>query len=201
MDFQPSASGLHFFYVLPYSARSVLVETTWISRWSGPSDYAAQLSSYLAKRWPGVNFKTVYQKRGVLNLQSSAPPSRARVIPLGRNAGTLRPSTGFAFLNTVADARTLASAIAKSDLAHRDTVLPVLKTAQIDHWMNQIFLQALESNLQSAPGYFMAMFKGVEPIALTNFLSGSATLLQRARLIKSLPKIEFLQAAWRTFLK
>ncbi len=201
MDFQPAESGLHFFYVLPYSARCALVETTWISRWSGPSDYASQLTSYLARRWPGVNFKTVYQERGVLNLQTPAPHSRARVVPLGRNAGTLRPSTGFAFLNTVADARAMANAIDRSDLARRETVLPVFKTAQIDHWMDKVFLQALESNPQSAPGYFMAMFKGVEPIALTNFLSGAATPLQRARLIKSLPKIEFLQAAWQTVLK
>ncbi len=205
MDFQPSNSGLHFFYVLPYSARCALVETTWISRWpthdTGPVDYGSQMTRYLAQRWPHAKFKTVYQERGVLNLQTPAPPIHARIIPLGRNAGTLRPSTGFAFLNTIADANTLASAIASNDLARRDTALPVFKTAPVDHWMDKVFLQAIESNPQSAPGYFMAMFKGVEPIALTNFLSGAATPLQRARLIKSLPKIEFLRAAWTTMMK
>lgn len=201
MDFQPCESGLHFFYVLPYSARRALVETTWISRWSGPPDYARQIRHYLAQRWPGIGFNTVYQERGVLNLQTPKPVPRARIIPLGRNAGTLRPSTGFAFLNTVGDSRALADAIAKSDLAHRDTVLPVYKTARVDQWMDKVFLQALESNPQSAPGYFMAMFGDVEPIALTNFLSGTATPLQRARMIKSLPKIEFMQAAWQTILK
>jgi lycopene beta-cyclase len=201
MDFQPTESGLHFFYVLPYSARCALVETTWITRWSGPSDYATQLNGYLARRWPGVSFKTVYQERGVLNLQAPAPVPYARIVPLGRNAGTLRPSTGFAFLNTLADARALAKAIGKSDLAQRNTVLPVFKTAPIDQWMDKVFLQTLESNPRSAPGYFMAMFKGVEPIALTNFLSGIATPFQRAQLIKSLLKIEFLHAAWQTVLK
>jgi lycopene beta-cyclase len=201
MDFQASESGLHFFYVLPYSARRALVETTWISRWSGPPDYARQIKHYLARRWPGVNFNTVYKERGVLNLQTPKPAQHARIIPLGRNAGTLRPSTGFAFLNTVTDARTLASAIEKSDLSHRDTVLPTYKTSRGDQWMDTVFLQALESNPQNAPGYFMAMFKSVEPVVLTNFLSGAAPPLQRARLIKSLPKIEFLQAAWATLLK
>lgn len=201
MDFQQSDSGLHFFYVLPYSARCALVETTWISRFAGPLDYGDQMTRYLARRWPNTNFKTVYQERGVLNLQTPASTRRARIIPLGRNAGTLRPSTGYAFLNTLADAGTLASAISCSDLTHRDTALPVFKTARIDHWMDKVFLQAIASNPHSAPGYFMAMFKGVEPVALTNFLSGMATPLQRAHLIRNLPKIEFLQAAWKTFSK
>jgi lycopene beta-cyclase len=201
MDFQQSDSGLHFFYVLPYSARCALVETTWISRFKEPLDYGDQITRYLARRWPRATFKTVYRERGVLNLQTPAPPVQAHIVPLGRNAGTLRPSTGFAFLNTITDARTLAHAIANCDLAHPDTVLPVFRTARIDHSMDKVFLQAIESNPRSAPGYFMSMFKSVEPIALTDFLSGAATPLQRARLIKSLPKIEFLQAAWATMLK
>ena len=201
MDFQQSDSGLHFFYVLPYSARRALVETTWVSRWSGPQDYGSQIKDYIAQRWPNVAFEIDYQERGVLNLQTPAPTPRVRIVPLGRNAGTLRPSTGFAFLNTLADARALARTIAKSDLAHRDTVLPSFKSPQLDHWMDQVFLQAIESNPRSAPGYFMAMFKDLEPIALTNFLSGAATMSQRARMVKSLPKIEFLQAAWQSLLR
>ena len=49
MSFEPDANGVHFFYVLPYSARCALIESTWISPASWHPDFDAELQQYLAK--------------------------------------------------------------------------------------------------------------------------------------------------------
>ena len=201
MDFQPSNEGLHFFYVLPYTARRALVETTWVSRWADGVDYAGQLEKYLAQRWPGMRYQKVYRERGILNLESQPKHSDARILPLGRNAGTLRQSTGFAFLNTVADASRIAQLIGHAAPGWPLETIQAYKPSGIDLWMDQIFLEALQADWQRAPCYFIAMFEQVDPLTLTAFLSGSASVAQRAQVVMSLPKADFIRAAWRQFSK
>lgn len=195
MDFQPSQQGLHFFYVLPYSARRALVENTWVSRWTTGIDYTAELEAYLQARWPGVRYKKVYQERGVLNLESSRARSDGRVIPLGRNAGTLRLSTGFAFLNTLADAKRIALWFGQAPLSQLGPTFESFKPSRLDVWMDQFFLEVMATDWQSAPNFFMSMFGKVDPLTLTDFLSGSSSMAQRGQVVWSLPKLQFIRVA------
>lgn len=199
MDFHPSNEGLNFFYVLPYSARRALVETTWVSRWVAGMDYAGQLEKYLALHWPGMRYQKVYRERGILNLESPPTHNVARILPLGRNAGTLRQSTGFAFLNTVADAARIAQLIGHAAPGRPLEAIQPYRRSGLDLWMDQIFLEGLQSDWRRAPDYFMAMFEQVDPLALTAFLSGSASISQRGQVAMSLPKAHFIHAAWRQF--
>ena len=201
MDFQPNREGLHFFYVLPYSSRRALVETTWVSRWAAGMDYAGQLEHYLSRRWPGVRYQTVYRERGILNLEPQARKTAGRIVPLGRNAGTLRPSTGFAFLNTLADSQRIAQWLGQTTLVEALAGPDCFKHSRLDTWMDQIFMEGLQANWQRAPHFFMAMFEEVDALTLTDFLSGSSSIAQRARVAMSLPKLYFIQAGWRQFLK
>ena len=187
--------------MLPYSTRRALVETTWISRWADGMDYAGQLEKYMADRWPGMGYEKVYRERGILNLEPHPAQNVARILPLGRNAGTLRQSTGFAFLNTVADASRIAQLIGHAAPGQPLETIQPYKPPGIDLWMDEIFLDALQTDWQRAPNYFMAMFEQVDPLALTAFLSGSASIAQRAQVVMSLPKADFIRAAWRQFSK
>jgi lycopene beta-cyclase len=204
MDFQPSDQGLHFFYVLPYTSRRALVETTWVSQLTAgraAMDYAVQLEQYLARRWPGMRYQVLYRERGILNLELQPRKTAGRIVPLGRNAGTLRPSTGFAFLNTLADARRMAQWLGQTPLAEARTAVDSFKHSRLDTWMDQIFMEGMQADWRRAPHFFMAMFEEVDALTLTDFLSGSSSIAQRARVAMSLPKSHFIHAAWRQWLK
>lgn len=200
MDFQRASNGLHFFYVLPYGPRHALVESTWLSPFSHQHDYEAELCGYLHQRYGVKQHRLVYQEQGCLNLQLPPPiVCGAHIVPLGRTAGTLRPSTGFAFLETIADARRIAQCLASAtnDLAsissyRRDT---------FDLQMDKVFFEGLSADWKRAPEHFMALFEGLDAETLVAFLAGRPAFVQRLKVAMQLPKMHFLRAAGRYALK
>lgn len=200
MDFQPATRGLHFLYVLPYGPRQALIESTWMSPYAHNPDYAAELDSYLQSRYGLASYKRVYQEQGCLDLQATprshgAGGGHSKRVSLGRSAGTLRSSTGFAFLETIADAKRIAQCFANVPLA--DVRVPPYKRDWLDVWMDKIFCDGLMADWPRAPEFFLAMFKGVRAETLVAFLTGRPTMMQRLQVSLQLPKWHFLRAARR----
>jgi lycopene beta-cyclase len=207
MAFEPHAKGLHFWYVLPYSARSALVESTWISPASWKPDTAQELQQYLHQTLQGCPYTIAYRERGVLGLDAVKPQSGAPIVALGRGGGTLRPSTGYAFLDTLAHAKGLADSLRTA--MRGDTLEKTGATAQMkwlpqaferpatDHWMDAVFLNALSQDWLHAPQYFMQMFERVGADGVVAFLSGRASLAQRTAIMRALPVLPFASAAVR----
>ena len=197
MDFFPTPEGLHFFYVLPYSPRNALVESTWISTAAHRPHYDQELRDYLAKRFGVITFDPIYEEQGVLALQHRVASDGYRVRRLGRGAGTLRPATGYAFLDTLAH----CSAIARSLAEHTNSQSlalwrpPQFKRPSIDSWMDDVFLRVLQSDWSQAVDYFMKMFSRVDPNTLVSFLSGRASWAQRLEVARVLPAMPFIKAA------
>ena len=203
MNFQPAKNGLHFLYVLPYGPRQALVETTWMSAFSHRPDYTSELRDYLQSRYGISDYKCVYKEAGCLDLQArtrqaAALNGRGKVVAIGKAAGTLRASTGFAFLETIAEARRIASCFSKVNLA--DVAVPPYRRDWLDAWMDKIFCDGLQADWPRAPEFFMAMFKGVSPGTWVSFLSGRPSMMQRLQVSLQLPKLHFLRAARRVLV-
>jgi lycopene beta-cyclase len=203
MAFEPHAKGLHFWYVLPYSARNALVESTWISPASWQPDYTHELQQYLAQRLRGMPYTVAYREQGVLPLDAAQHEPATLALALGRGGGTLRPSTGYAFLDTLAHAKSLADslrlALAGGDMSRvRTNWQPqaFIRPAS-DHWMDGVFLNALSQDWLRAPQYFMQMFERVGADGVVAFLAGHASLAQRLAIMRALPVAPFASAALR----
>ena len=197
MDFQRTRAGLHFFYVLPYGPRRALIETTWISDKQHQPDYSAELQAYISRRYGIESAQVSYREQGWLDLQMQPTDSNSTgITPLGRGAGTLRPSTGYAFLQTVEDANRIASCFqgVPSDAIGDLRIAPYQRPA-LDSVMDKVFLQTIKSDWERAPEYFLAMFKGVAPEALVIFLSGNSGLSQRLQVASQLPIPPFFRGA------
>ncbi len=196
MAFEPSAQGLHFWYVLPYSARNALVESTWISPAQWQPDYEAELRAYLHQQLGGQPYDISYREQGVLPLDAQAHADPA-TTGLGRAGGTLRPSTGYAFVNTLAHAQQIASsltaAVRTQSLATWQA--PRFERTATESWMDAVFLQALSRNWQQAPQYFMQLFGAVPADDVVAFLAGKVSAGQRLRVMRSLPVWPFATAA------
>jgi lycopene beta-cyclase len=211
MAFEPHARGLHFWYVLPYSPRCALVETTWVSPASWQPDYEAELTQYMAKLCAGTAYTVDYTEQGVLNLQDAMPPSHAthathaahatQPAGLGRNGGTLRPATGYAFIDTLHHATQLAQSLAQSlaGTMHADNSVAWQPAAfarpKVERWMDTVFLNVLASDWPRSPEYFMQMFGTVTAQTTVDFLTGKASWSQRLRIMRALPTMPFARAA------
>ena len=200
MDFQPASRGLHFLYVLPYGRRQALIETTWMSPFTHQPNYEAELQNYLQSRYGLTTYKRVYQEQGCLDLQAvprtyPVTDGTHKRVSLGRAAGTLRSSTGFAFLETITDARRIAQCFADKPLAA--VRVPPYRADWLDRWMDKVFCDGLMADWSRAPEFFLAMFKGVAAKTLVAFLTGRPTLMQRLQVSLQLPKLHFLRAARR----
>ena len=208
MDFQPATSGLHFLYVLPYGPRRALVESTWMSPYAHRPDYGAELQNYLQSRYGlalnKLSYQQVYQEQGCLDLQATprtypVTDGSYRRVSLGRSAGTLRSSTGFAFLETIADAQRVARCFANVPLV--DVRVPPYRRDALDAWMDKIFCEGMMADWPRAPEHFVAMFKGVSAPTLVSFLTGQPSMFQRLQVSLQLPKWHFLRAARRVLTR
>ncbi len=203
MDFQAATAGLHFLYVLPYCPRKALVESTWMSEFSHQPTYASELRDYLQTRFGITEYKCIYIERGCLDLQARTRPPSAlngsgKVVALGKAAGTLRASTGFAFLETIAEAKRIARCF--SGVALADVRVPPYRRDWLDAWMDKIFCDGIKADWRRAPEFFMAMFKGVSANTWVSFLSGRPSLAQRLQVSLQLPKLHFLRAVRRVLV-
>lgn len=202
MHFEQSTAGLHFFYVLPYSPRNALVETTWISPAAHKPDFGAELQQFIAKVGGSAAYEVVYEERGSLNLSPSrlTPHKGLHVAPLGRGAGTLRASTGYAFLETLEHAKNIAASLKN----HATTdmlgvwVPAVFKRQALDEWMDTVFLKVLAQNWRESPRYFMLLFKQLDAHDMVAFLSGRANWRQRLLVSRVLPTWPFASQALAT---
>ena len=196
MAFQPNANGIHFFYVLPYSARCALVESTWISPSSWQPDFDTELSQYLAKICHHSPYEVGYREHGVLGLQRTSFQQNAPV-GLGRAGGTLRPSTGYAFIDTITHAGQIAKSLSDALLVGAPDAWSSLAFSRnsVDSWMDDVFLDVLAQNWHQAPNYFMRLFGSVDVDDAVAFLTGNATLLQRLRIMRTLPVAPFARSA------
>jgi lycopene beta-cyclase len=185
MDFMPGTDqGVHFFYVLPYSPRRALIECTWLSGPDTQPPYTQQLQSYIAQRFHSPSYRTVFEERGCLGLGTIAP----QAIPsIGRRAGTLRASTGFAYLDTLAH----CEAVAQQLLQHPNT-WPAYGRRAMDAWMDRLFLRTLAQHSTQAPAMFYALFERTDGASLLRFLTGKASWFDRLKVVQSLPKRLFL---------
>ena len=206
MHFHPSTAGLHFFYVLPYSPRNALVETTWISPASHKPDFDAELRQFIASSVGLAAYEVVYEERGSLNLNASlnhtAPNNVLRVAPLGRGAGTLRASTGYAFLETLEHAEKIAISLRSygSMGEVKNWVPPAFKRRALDEWMDEVFLKVLERDWSKSPWYFMQLFERLDPDTMVAFLSGKANWWQRLLVAGALPTLPFAMQALSTWI-
>jgi len=202
MYFHPSAAGLHFFYVLPYSPRNALIETTWISPASLKPDFGVELQQFIATLVGSAGYEVVYEEKGSLSLSGTTSQSALHVAPLGRGAGTLRASTGYAFLETLAHTQQIAESLerhmATGDLI--DWLPPAFTRSALDEWMDTVFLKVLAHDWSKGSGYFMQLFERVDAGTMVAFLSGRANWRQRLSVASALPTLPFAAQALSTFI-
>ena len=193
MDFRVDQShGMHFIYLLPFSGKEALVESTLFTPSVCPeSYYRGEISTYLEIHFGLDEFETLRTERGVIPL--GILPRRDPSIPgIGGNGGAIRPSSGYAlpFIQKQID-RAIAAARNGHELRF------AVPHRRVDLWMDAVLLTVLRRWPERAPELFLRMGRALDGDEFARFLSGEADWPLRLKVIMAMPKAPFLRGLVR----
>jgi lycopene beta-cyclase len=198
MDFRTDQiNGVNFIYVLPYSKKRALVESTSFSK-SG-LDFAKHtlaLEIYIAENY-GKNFVLKSKESGQLPMTSAKFPLKTgeRIHSIGIAGGNARPSSGYAFHRIQRQTSDIADSIVNGKS------LPQSFAASKYNFFDDVFLNLIAEKPASAKDAFMLLFEKVSPDVLIRFLTDESSYSDDLAIIAALPKILFGKIGLQSILR
>ena len=190
MDFDcDQRESVHFFYTLPYSKNTALVETTWLSKVNDNSkkDYDKQIKDYIENHLNLKNYKIIYREEGAIPLFYPINKNEKNKINIGTAGGMTRLSTGYTFLNIQEHSKYIRENIEN---------ISNVKKYKIDtkyQFLDEIFLRVLEKHPEKMPDIFFKMFKA-SPKTVIKFLSNKSNFFEDLKIILKMPQWTFIKA-------
>ena len=112
MHFQDNDKEIHFFYVLPYSEKKALIETTYFSKKIYQEQkYLEDIKSYINKEYPKINFKYGFKEKGVIPMYEIKNNVSSKIIKIGTAGNWTRISTGYTLQNSFKKSREIVDCI------------------------------------------------------------------------------------------
>ncbi len=189
MDFDCDQNrALHFFYVLPYSKKTALIETTWLSDMNDRStlDYEKQIINYIQNKLGIKKYKINFDEKGAIPLFYANNKNLNNIINIGTAGKMTRLSTGYTFLNIQDHSKFIVSNL---DNPRKLTNYIIPKKY---NFLDNIFLKVLNKNPETMPEIFYNMFDAPNK-SVIKFLSNKSNILEDLDIILKMPKVLFLK--------
>ena len=189
MDFNcDQRNRVHFFYTLPFSKRTALVETTWISELNNNSlnDYEEQIDDYLCNHLNLRQCKIHFQEQGAIPLFRQKNLNELNEIYIGSAGGMTRLSTGYTFLNIQEQSRYI-----RENIENIKNVNLFKINSKYD-FLDKILLKVLKNNSNEMGNIFFKVFNS-KPKTAINFLSNKSSFFEDLEVILKMPKWKFLK--------
>ena len=189
MDFRCDQSrGMHFIYLLPFSKRKALVESTMFSKTVENKEfYSAEISNYLKKYFNLVKFTKSDHEKGVIPMHYISCAS-SEMYNIGTRGGAVRPSSGYAFTFIQKQAFQIIS-----QLKNKEKINTKIHN-NIDLFLDKIFINVITEYPLLAPQIFSSLARILDGDEMAKFMSGHASLLTTCKIIISMPKIPFIKS-------
>ena len=186
MDFRVEQKmGLHFMYCLPISENRMLVESTIFSSEIQEDDwYQKQILEYIETKLNLSDYKIVDEEKGVLPMYDINNRSNENYINIGSRGGATKISTGYAFSFFLKN-------LLKSNIKRHHSFF--------DKWMDKVFVNYLENN-SGTEKIFINMAKSLDGNEFASFMMGISKLKTKLKVVLSMPKIKFINAALHTII-
>lgn len=186
MDFRtPQKNATAFFYVLPQTARTALVEYTLFTAVpAGKEDMEEALREYMEKLGGGGNVRIVSEEEGVIPMTDY--PFRQhnkRIIPIGVAGGCTKPSSGYTYTFIQRQAAALVRQINAGLLPRFDSYRAHRRFLFYD----RVLLRILSQYPERGSKIFYTMFSKNSPAMVLKFLNNDTSVWEELRLFTTLP--------------
>ncbi|GIW25518.1 lycopene cyclase family protein [Meiothermus sp.] len=193
MDFRVAQQGaVRFGYVLPFDARTALVEYTLFSaELLPPEAYDAELRAYLGSVLGLDRYETLEAEFGIIPMTDAPFPRRPspHVMNIGMAGGRTKASTGYTFQRIQAQSRRIAHAL-------RQTGQPFYPEPAFSRhaFMDSVLLNVLEKQRCSGKQVFSDLFRQNPPQRVLRFLDEETGWLEDLQIMASVEIPTFVRA-------
>ena len=189
MDFQNFDNEVHFFYILPFSKKRGLVESTYFStNIHTKNKYLQDIKKYIKKNYGNTRYKIVFSENGVIPMfyQEEKNLKPNNIIKIGTPGNWIKISTGYSFQNSFFNAKKIVEDIKMGKL-------PEVKNKFIIKHLDLIFCEFIKMYPKDSKHFFSNFFFKNEFNVIVNFLQGNPSINELIKIIFSLPKIKLLK--------
>ena len=185
MDFsikQSNPAFTVFHYILPFSPRKALIETTVFST-EGYDEQAFEMlwKKYIHENYEGKTFQIVGEERGTIPMvQMPNQPKNDQIFPIGTAAGRVKPSTGYAFTRMHTDAKDRVNqqkGIQKARYTFYDSIL----------------LNMIQEENQVIPKVMDRLFSKMQYVNILRFLDEKTSIWEELKLFRKMQIPLFLK--------
>tara|TARA_B100000700_G_scaffold167080_1_gene184597 strand:+ start:3520 stop:4581 length:1062 start_codon:yes stop_codon:yes gene_type:complete len=188
MDFDcDQRNNVHFFYVLPFSKKKAMIETTWLSKEDKSlKDYESQIKSYI-NRLGLKDYKINFKEEGAIPLFYPINEKEKKKINIGTAGGMTRLSTGYTFLNIQEHSKYIRMNIENIQNTKKYEI------GKKYQFLDKIFLRVLKKYPEKMPDIFSSIFSPSYGAAI-KFLSNKSNILEDLSIILKMPKWIFIKS-------
>ena len=181
MSFTDNSQEVEFTYILPFSNKKALIETTIFSKNPNLKDIERKHKTILKAY---KNHKVIRIEKAIIPMAIIKTDSKDGVLKIGTGAGMVRPSSGYSM-------RRIASWILN---------VRIIKLNAMNHkhyqynqnwllnWLDSIFLKVIYFYPKQSPDLFMQLFSKVSMPSLIRFLSDKPTIIDVIKVLWGMPK-------------
>ena len=195
MDFQSFSNGINFMYILPFTSRKALFESTYFSkRTFSRIKYKNNIIKYLHKNYPNEKYKIIFKEAGMLPMFNQHVKQKFNYFPIGIPGNWLKSSTGYSFQNCF-----LYSKLIAKNLVNNKKL--TIKKKKILDFLDEVFCNLILKNSEDLKIFFLYFFKKNNLMLIVKFLNGNINFIQLFGVIITLPKKRILVSAFEVIKK
>jgi len=190
MSFRKNKNEIEFTYLLPFSSRRALVETTVFS--SSPNlknigkRHQIQLKKY-------ETYKVKRKESAIIPMAIIIPDEEKGILKIGTSAGMVRPSSGYSMrrvANWVLQLKT-------REISSNNLLQYKYQPNILLNWLDKIFLNVIYNFPEKGPYLFMTLFSKAKTSSLIRFLSDEASKSDLINILLSMPKKTMLKGLFK----
>ncbi len=195
MDFQSFVNGINFMYILPFTPKKALFESTYFSKKiCSRSRYKNNIIKYINKNFPNVKYKINFKEQGILPMFYQDVKQQFNYIPIGIPGNWVKSSTGYSFQNCFV----YSDVITKKILNNKKIKI---KKKIFINFLDEVFCSLILKNPKALRKFFLYFFKRNNLMLIVRFLNGNINFFQLLRVIIILPKKEIFISAFEVLKK
>jgi lycopene beta-cyclase len=193
MDFNTDQTeGTAFFYALPFSTKTALIEYTLFSKHVLEDVvYEEALKQYVENQLKITNYTIEEKEFGVIPMTNHAFPKRDHnIINIGTAGGQTKGSSGYTFKFIQKHSKAIVDSLVKYN--HPFSAPPVSSRFR---FYDSVLLHILSKKKLKGSEIFMRMFLKNKPQQVFKFLDNESTVAEDISIISTLPTMPFAKAA------